>query len=136
MKERSKMSKNWIAKGATLPLAVSMPMALGLAGPASAQEFSHYMWGGGWGTGGIFIGAVGMLLFWGGIIALIVLAVRAFTPGHSRAPANTDPMNADHTKGALSILSERYARGEIEQAEFNERRKILLDLDRDKSNLA
>lgn len=117
---------------------VSLPILFGAVTPAWAEQPFHYMWGDGWGwgTGGLFMGAFGMLLFWGAIIALIIFAIRSFTPGSSRAPSNVDPVNADSSKSALSILSERYARGEIDQAEFNERRMTLLELDKDKDNLA
>jgi len=36
-------------------------------------------WGSGFGWGWMIFGSLMMLLFWGGLIALVVLAVRAFT---------------------------------------------------------
>ena len=77
------------------------------------------MWGydgfgyGGWGMG------IGMLLFWGLIIAVIVLLVRGFG-GSSKMDAPRLP-----EKTALDILRERYARGEIEKSEFEEKRRDL-----------
>lgn len=63
-------------------------------------------------------GGLGMVLFWGLIILLIVLAVRGF--GSRR-----DSVPPDH-KTPLQILDERYARGEIEKEEYEERRKTLI----------
>lgn len=83
-------------------------------GPALADSgdgFGHAMWGGGY---GIF-GGIMMLAFWGLIIGLIVLAVRGF-PGRSD---NTTEMDA------LNILRERFARGEIDEAEYDRRKAKL-----------
>jgi putative membrane protein len=52
------------------------------------------------------------LVFWGGLIALVVWAVRRLS--RSRTP--------DH---ALSILNERFARGEIDQQEYDTRKATL-----------
>ncbi len=56
-----------------------------------------------------------MLLFWGGLIALIVWAVRAGSDRPHRSGRNR----------ALEILEERYARGEIDHDEFEQRRRVL-----------
>ena len=77
------------------------------------------MWGcDGFGYGGYEMG-IGMLLFWGLIIAAIVVLVRGFG-GSSRGNAPRLP-----EKTALDILRERYARGEIDKAEFEEKRRDL-----------
>lgn len=62
--------------------------------------------------------ALWMLLFWAGLILLVVWGVRAISgDGHgvSRAGSNR----------ALEILEERFARGEIDRDEFTERRSTL-----------
>ncbi len=69
------------------------------------------MW---YGAGGWWM--FSMLLFWGGLIALIVWAVRAASDRPSR--------DRDRNR-ALEILEERYARGEIDHEEFEQRRRIL-----------
>ncbi|MGP1678483.1 MAG: SHOCT domain-containing protein [Burkholderiales bacterium] len=77
------------------------------------------MWGYdefGYGGGGM---GIGMLLFWGLIIAAIVVLVRGFG-GSSRGNAPRLP-----EKTTLDILPERYARGEIDKAEFEEKRRDL-----------
>ena len=61
-------------------------------------------------------GGLMMLLFWGAIIALIVFAVRGFSAG-SRPGGKSN---------AEDILREPYARGEIDEEEY-ERRKAKLD---------
>ena len=76
------------------------------------------MWGyDGFGFGGGMMG-IGMLLFWGVIIAGIVLLVRAVV----RSPG---PGAKEREKSALDILRERYARGEIDKAEFEQKRNDL-----------
>ena len=69
----------------------------------------------GFGYGGAGMG-IGMLLFWGLLIAAIVLLVRGF--GASPAAGETRLRE----KTALDILRERYAKGEIDKAEFEQKR--------------
>lgn len=57
---------------------------------------------------------MGMLLFWGLLIAAVVILVKG-TWGPGR----------DHEKTALDLLKERYARGEIEREEFEQKRRDL-----------
>lgn len=91
------------------------PIALAfLSVPALAdsyQGFGH-MWGGGYGM----FGGLMMVLFWALIIGLIVLAVRRFS-GQSVSGAG---------QSAMEVLKERYARGEIDEDEY-ERRKAKLE---------
>jgi len=60
----------------------------------------------------------GMWLFWIVLIVVIVLLVRAFGSGGSAAP----PARPD---SPLDILKARYARGEIDDEEFQRRRREL-----------
>jgi len=77
------------------------------------------MWGfDGFGFGGGAMG-IGMLLFWGLIIAAVVVLVR----GIGGKPGGSEPSVRART--ALEILGERYARGEIGKAEFDEKRRDL-----------
>ena len=69
------------------------------------------MWG--YFDGGNWLWMAGMMvLFWGGIIVLAVVAVRAFA-----GPKSNDQ--------ALDILRRRLAGGEISQDEFEKTRKAL-----------
>jgi len=64
-----------------------------------------------------FWGAFMMLLFWGGLTAVIVFTVRAFGGGSRRS--------AGESSDAEATLESRFARGEISQEEFEERRRVL-----------
>ncbi len=78
----------------------------------------HYDWG--WGH--MLFGSLMMVLFWGGIILVIVLLVRwigSGSAGGAGAPSAG--------KTPLDILRERFARGEIDKEEFEERKKLLSD---------
>ncbi|HXF96280.1 MAG TPA: SHOCT domain-containing protein [Gemmatimonadales bacterium] len=94
-------------------LAVALPGA-----PVGAQERA-WEWGMHpmawmWGAGGLVV-MLTMLLFWGLVIAALVLAVRWLLTADRRPGRDT----------ALEILRERYARGEINREEFEARRRDL-----------
>jgi putative membrane protein len=76
-----------------------------------------------WGYDGVGFGGggmgLGMLVFWGLIIAAIVLLARGFS-GSSREGATRTRDNSP-----LDILRERYARGEIDKSEFEAMRREL-----------
>ena len=98
-----------------------LPAAL-LATPVLAQTlplrdgYYGHMWGDGFGMG--FFGSGMMLLFWGVIIFLVVMAVRWVG----------DRGSAGSTRGsAIDILKERLAKGEIEPEDYELRRKALED---------
>jgi len=71
------------------------------------------MWYGGFGAMGL-LWPLMMLLFWGGIVVLVVWGVRAFS---SRPSVGHD--------GAQEILRRRLASGEITQAEYEQVRKAI-----------
>lgn len=74
-------------------------------------------WDHGW--GGMGFGGPLMLLFWILVIVGVVLLVRWLATGDAtRRPG--PPRNA-----ALDLLKERYARGEIERDEFEQKRRDL-----------
>ncbi|SEP23912.1 SHOCT domain-containing protein [Trujillonella endophytica] len=66
---------------------------------------------GAWGWVGM---TVGMLLFWGLLISAVVLLVRAIGPG---GPTTPTPPTSDPER----LLAERFARGEIDEPEFQDR---------------
>jgi putative membrane protein len=104
---------------------IALPAALG-ALPALAQtpadrpDYWHPGWG--WGWGHMVLGSLMMVLFWGGIILIVVLAVR--WGGGASSPGAVPQI--PH-KTALDILQERFARGEIDKKEFEERKRLLSD---------
>jgi putative membrane protein len=75
-----------------------------------------------WGWMMIF-GGLMMFLFWGGLIALVVLAVRAGPGSGQSADKVGSSISTPNT--ALNILKECYARGEISKAEYEEMRPDL-----------
>jgi putative membrane protein len=76
------------------------------------------MWGyNGFGGGGM---GIGMILFWGLIIAAIVMLVRGF--GGRAAGSESRAVE----RAPLDILGERYAKGEIDKSEFDQKRRDLL----------
>ncbi len=107
----------WLATaavaGATLPAVA----------PAQDRDWNgwamHPMWGmwGLWGVWGLVMMLV-MLVFWGLVIAGLVLGLRwllSFTRDGRR----------DHPDAALDILRQRYARGEISREEFEAKKRDL-----------
>lgn len=58
-----------------------------------------------------------MLLVWGGAVAVIVFLVRSAQP---RQPSAERP-----ALDSTAILEERFARGEIDETEFKQRRAVL-----------
>ena len=63
-------------------------------------------------------GWIFMLLFWGLVILGIVAIVKWIVAGGASG-------NTEKSKTALEILEERYARGEIEREEFEQKKRDL-----------
>jgi len=94
----------------------SMAQWGGYGGGHMGPGMMGYGYGGGW-FGGIF-----MILFWILIIIGLVFLIKWLiqsTKGESGRPLS-------NSSRALDILKERYARGEIDKEEFEERKKDLL----------
>lgn len=69
------------------------------------------------GFGGWLMMGFTFLVFWGAVIALVVWLVRA---NRSSSTGGTHPAaRADH------VLAERFARGEIDEEEYQRRRDVL-----------
>jgi len=78
------------------------------------------MWGygdGSWWWWGF--GALHMLLFWGVLIFVIVVAVKWLSGTQGQRPPESSGGRA------LDILKERYARGEINKEEFEQKKRDL-----------
>ena len=81
------------------------------------------MWWNGGGYG-MFFGPLFMILILAATIAVIVLLVRWLSgPMQGTAPTSQLPP----VRTPLDILKERYAKGEINKDEFEERRRVLGD---------
>jgi putative membrane protein len=76
----------------------------------------HYYGNGGIGWGGWLVMVAMMVVFWGAIAWVIVTLIRH--NGSLTHPASTG------TDG-MRILDERFARGEIDEAEYQRRRELL-----------
>lgn len=76
-------------------------------------------YGNAWGIGAWVAMAVLMLVFWGAVVTVVLLLVRRTHSGEG--PASLRPPYRD----AERILSERFARGEIDEQEFTARRTAL-----------
>ena len=85
-------------------------------------------WGHEFGWGWMMAGGLAMLLFFGGLIVLGFLAIRAFTNGNSRPESRSDQIYPGSSNRAVEILKERYACGEVTKAEYEEIRADLRKL--------
>lgn len=70
--------------------------------------------------GGMGFGGIGMLVFWGLLIAGVVLIARWLIGGGS-----SGSVFPSRGKAAADILAERYAKGEIDKDEFEQKRRDL-----------
>ena len=94
---------------------VVLPMstaALADAGPDRGWEYGHMYWNGGFGM----FGGLMMLVFWGIVVALIVMAVRWFSVSGQTGNQSPD---------ALEILKSRFAKGELDEEEFRRKKAAL-----------
>ena len=109
---------------AALPAIAQQSPAPVSPGPGYGYGYGH-MWG--WHPGFI-VGPIVMLLILVGIVALVMLAVRCSLHHcrggyHGRGGCPFCGHGQGHA--ALDILEERFAKGEIDKAEFEEKRKLL-----------
>jgi len=101
--------------------AAALPTLLVASAPAWAQQqgtlnYGMHMWDGGpW----MFVGPLMMIAFVVVIVAVVVLTIR-WLGGPTHHNPHVAPGSAP-----LDILKARFARGEIDKAEFEERRRVL-----------
>lgn len=112
-----------------IPIVVGANAALILASsaawaqaPSDTDRYAygpHMMWwGGGW--YGMIFGPLFMILALAVVIAVAVLLVRWLGGPWQGMASHQAPVRT-----SLDILKERYARGEIDKEEFEERRRVL-----------
>ena len=70
-----------------------------------------------------WVGPIMMILFWGLLIVGIVVLIR-YLSAQTRS-VGTSAASGAAGRDALAILRERYARGEIETAEYEEKKRVL-----------
>ena len=108
------------AAGMTFSLA---PAWVWAQAPSETDRYLYgphmWWWGGGW--YGMIFGPLFMILVLAAVIGAVVLLVRwVGGPWQGTGPSYHGP---DRT--SLDILKERFARGEIDKNEFEERRRVL-----------
>jgi putative membrane protein len=99
---------------ALITAAASLPL-IGMLPAAAQQSYYGPGWGGGW---WMMFGPFTMILFIALTVVLVVLLIRWLG---GQGAADRPPPG----KSALDILRERFARGEIDKQEFEEKRRIL-----------
>jgi putative membrane protein len=77
-------------------------------------------YGNGMGGWGYALMTISVVLFWGAVIAGIVLLVRHFGRGGQQTP--TPPSQPSSPE---QLLAERFARGEIDEEEYQQRLAVL-----------
>jgi len=101
-------------------LTAALAPAAALAQQSGPYE-GHMMWDGGW-HGWVF-GPLMMLAFFVLAVVVVVLVVRWLTGHDGSGSGGGGAPGGGRTP--LDILEERYARGEIDKDEFEERRRTL-----------
>jgi len=72
-----------------------------------------------WGYGGLFMGIIN-IIFWVAVIIGVVYLIKFISSSSKQSPHETKKGDS-----ALDILRERYAKGEINREEFEEKKKAL-----------
>lgn len=72
-----------------------------------------------------FAGSILSILFWALVVVLVILVIRRLAGGrrHFHGACRYCEKGGDH---ALDILKERYAKGEIDKTEFEQKKKDLM----------
>ena len=107
------------AGGATVTMVPAWAWAQTPAAPLYGYGPSM-MWG--WGWSSMIFGPLFMILVLAAVIVVAVLAVRWLGgPWQAGGPPPLPPAS----RTALDILNERFARGEIDQAEYEAKRRLV-----------
>ena len=119
-----------LAAACTLPFwSIAALAEEGPNSPMPPYGYGH-MWGRGWEGGGygpgFLLHPIVMLFALVGLVAVVMWLVRMLNHG-SPYPFHGEgvPSGRPGQGRALEILAERFARGEIDKAEFEEKRKLL-----------
>jgi putative membrane protein len=83
------------------------------------------MWGGQWGGFGMVLGPILMILVLVGIVVGVIYLLRMAGWQHPMHMMHHTTAEADNR--AMAILKERFAKGEIDAKEYEERKALLKD---------
>jgi putative membrane protein len=119
--DKMKISKS-ITSGKITALALSLVLFSSAAALAQWGDNRGWHMGtgmlGGWGMG--WFGGIFMMIFW-----VLVLVGLFFLIKWLIQTTNRSKSDASSSNNALDILKERFARGEIDAAEFEEKKKVI-----------
>ena len=100
------------------------------AAPVFAQyqrNPSMHPWGGGMMMGGMgWVGMVFQIVFWIVLLVVLGLLIKWLLQGPTRDQGQGGAAGGGSQGRALEILKERYARGEIDKEEFEQKKRDLL----------
>jgi putative membrane protein len=100
-------------------LLIAVPATVLTAASATAQTYGDHPHMGAWGWGGMIIGPIMMIVFIALIVGAVVLVVRWTGLGGSALAGGSNK--------ARNMLDERFARGEIDKDDYEERKRVLSD---------
>lgn len=101
---------------------MTLPIQTALAQSTDHPGYGHGFWGGH--SGGWFMGPVMMLILIAVVVVVVIWIVRQAGGNANRHPSGH---NRSSDKTPLEILKERFAKGEIDEEEFEARRKVIED---------
>jgi len=111
-----------ITTGAIKALALSLVFFSSTAALAGWRDDQGWQMGpgmmGGWGIG--WFGGISMMIFWVLVLVGLIFLIKWLVQTTNRVKSDAGSGNS-----ALEILKTRYARGEIDSAEFEEKKKVL-----------
>jgi putative membrane protein len=100
-------------------LLIAVPATALMTVPAVAQTYGDHPHMGAWGWGGMIFGPIMMIVFIALIVGAVVLVIRWTGLGGSAVAGGANK--------ARHILDERFARGEIDKDDYEERKRVLSD---------
>ena len=100
-------------------LVIAVPATVLMTLPAVAQTYGDHPHMGAWGWGGMIFGPIMMIVFIALIVGAVVLVIRWTGLGGSAVAGGANK--------ARHILDERFARGEIDKDDYEERKRVLSD---------
>ena len=96
---------------------ISVPATALMTVPAVAQTYGDHPHMGAWGWGGMIFGPIMMVVFIAVIVGAVILVIRWTGLGGSAVAGGANK--------ARHILDERFARGEIDKDDYEERKRVL-----------